>query len=70
MVLVHDDDLVHISGLGDGKVNGHLDTSSVCRHVLSQEFLKPDVLGDYLNIYPLEIQQIMCGESLGAPQRP
>ena len=62
-VLVHDDDLRTIAGLGHDSVSGLLDNDRIvpsCRQ--SIETLEPDVMTDLLRRSNIKIKKVWCGE--------
>ena len=62
-MLVHDDDLVSIDGLGLGTVGGLLNSSYIVRsHCQSLESLEPDVMIELLRKSNIEIDKVLCGK--------
>ena len=63
MVLVHDDDLVKISELGNDSVsrllNGNHTVPSCWQSI---EPLEPDVITDFLRRSDIKINKVRCGE--------
>ena len=62
-MLVHDDDLGTIAGLGHDSVSGLLNNNHIvplCRQ--SIETLEPDVMTDLLRRSNIKIKKVWCGE--------
>ena len=66
MVLVHDDDLERVGGIGEASVSGHLIINYILSFSYSQslESLEPEVVMDLLRCSDIEIHKVCCGELL------
>lgn len=63
MVIVHDDDLVTIDGLGHDAVSEPLNTGCIVLLLeQSVETLEPDVIMDLFQRSDIEIDKVLCGE--------
>jgi len=63
MVLVHDDDLGTIGGLGHDSVSGLLNSNHIVPSCWqSIETLEPDVMMDLLRRSNIKINKVWCGE--------
>ena len=64
MVLVHDDDLRRIDGIGEGTVSGNLISSSLLfSYCQPLESLEPEVVMDHFRRSNIEVHTVRCGES-------
>jgi len=65
MVLVHDDDLRRIDGIGEGTVSGNLISRSLLFFSCCQtlESLEPEVVMDHFRRSNIEVHMVRCGES-------
>jgi hypothetical protein len=65
MVLVHDDDLGMIGGLGHDSVSGLLNNDHIApSYWQSIETLEPDAMTDLLRRSNIKINKVWCGELL------
>jgi hypothetical protein len=63
MVLVHDDDLGTIDGLGHDRVSGLLNNNHIVPSCWqSIETLEPNVMTDLLRRSNIKINKVCCGE--------
>ena len=65
MVIIHDNDLERIDGIGKGTVSGNLNSSSLfllCHQLPVPESLQSEVMVDLIRMSNIEIYTACCGE--------